>query len=109
MSKQIVNKQDIIIPSGTMEDFKRPSHTDFMDSSEIRKAEFTGLRHNSLTDTAEIWVLGNIVETITREQILLNPSAINDAYARAFGLDEVMPDTEAARMYIAARNYRRGD
>lgn len=109
MSKQIVDKSSIVIPSGTMEDFKRPDHPDFMDSSELKKAKWSGLRHNSLTDEAEIWVLGEVVERVSQQQVMLNPLAINEAFEKAFALGEVMPDTLDAKLYIADRNRRKGD
>jgi hypothetical protein len=63
-----------------------------MDSSELRKAKFTGLRHNSITSDAEIWILGNLEERISKQQVLLDPDALNKAYERLFGLVDVMPD-----------------
>ena len=39
-------------------DSKRPDHPDFMGASELKKAEFSGIRHNSLTDQTEIWKVG---------------------------------------------------
>lgn len=109
MAKQIVDKSAIAIPQGTMEDFKRPDHPDFMDSAELRKAKWSGLRHNSLTDEAEIWMLGEVAERVSKQQTLLNPLAINEAYEKVFCLKEVMPDTLDARLYVADRNRRKGD
>lgn len=91
-------------PAGTMEDFKRPDHPDFMTSSELKAKQWSGIRHNSITDTAEIWILGNLEETITATQVQLNPLAINEAFERLFALAEVMPDTDLAKAYIAERN-----
>ena len=36
-----------------MEDFKRPDHPDFMDSSELKKAKWSGIRNNSLSGDLE--------------------------------------------------------
>lgn len=93
-----------MIKRDNFEDFKRPNHTDFMDSTELRKMRFSGLRHNSLSDQAEIWVLGHIEATVTAEEVKLNPLAINKAYEEVFALPEVMPDTQEAKDFIAARD-----
>lgn len=87
-----------------MEDFKRPNHPDFMDSSELKKIQWSGFRHNSITDCGEIWVLGEVKESISAQQVALNPLAINEAYERVFELEEVMPDTQAAKDYIRIRD-----
>lgn len=98
--KHVVDKSQIIIPEGTMEDFQRPSHPDFMDSSEIRKAELSGIRHNSITGDCEIWVDGRLEASVSQAQVQLNPRAIDEAYARVFGLDcEVAPDIPALKQY----------
>lgn len=94
MTKRIFDKSKIVIPSGTIEDFKRPDHPDFMTALELAKIEFTGMRHNSLTDDCEIWILGNLERRITREEVKLNPTAISRAYEEVFGLTEgtTIPD-----------------
>lgn len=96
----IVNKDNVIIPAGTMEDFKRPSHPDFKTSSELAKDKFNGLRVNSLTNSMELWIEGEIVKTVTQEMLALNPNAVTDACAEFFQLDqEVRPDIPALRKY----------
>lgn len=90
-------------PFNTKEGFERPNHPDFMDSTELRKTRFTGLRHNSLSNEAEIWILGHVVERVTEAEVQLNPLAINNAYERAFDLPEIMPDTDEAKRFIAIR------
>lgn len=99
MSKQIVNKDSIIIPKGTMEDFKRPNHSDFMDSSELRKSKFSGIRHNTLIDSVEIWILGEVRRSISFPEVQFDPLAINKAYCDVFGLDDIAPDTEEMRAF----------
>ena len=89
-----------------MEDFKRPDHPDFQTTAELKKLRFCGIRHNALTDEAEIWVLGNIEAKVSKAESLLNPLAINRAYEEVFALKEVMPDTLDAKLYIADRNKR---
>ena len=39
-------------------DFKRPSHPDFMTTTEIKGSKFTGLRVNSLAARVEFWIKG---------------------------------------------------
>lgn len=95
----IVDKSKIQIPEGTMEDFKRPNHYDFMTTSELKKTTFSGLRHNSLADNAEIWILGRLERVITFPEVQLDPLAINKAWAEVFGLEEVMPDIPELRAY----------
>lgn len=87
-----------------MEDFKRPNHSDFQVSSELKAKEFTGIRHNSITNQAEIWVLGNLEKTVSYEEVQLNPLAINQAMEEVFAVHEVMPNTTAARAYIDNRS-----
>jgi len=41
-----------------MENFKRPDHPDFMDSTELATMRFTGMRHNSISDYMEVWIDG---------------------------------------------------
>lgn len=92
MAKQIVNKDSIVIPEGTMEDFKRSNHPDFATSSELREQGFSGLRHNSLSDNAEIWLLGEVKAAISREAVRIDPHAIDKAFAEIFALNEVRPN-----------------
>lgn len=82
----IVDKSKAAIPAGTMEDFKRPNHTDFMDVSELAKVKFSGLRHNSVTDEAEIWIDGECRKRISQLAISINPQAIEEALEGIFKL-----------------------
>lgn len=94
MTKRIFDKSKIEIPEGTMEDFNRPNHPDFMTSSELAKIEFTGIRHNSITNDCEFWILGNLEKKVTKEEVLMNGTAISRAWEEIFGLHEgsVLPD-----------------
>lgn len=92
MSKQIVDKSSVIIPEGTIEDFKRPNHPDFLTASELKAIKWSGLRHNSLTDDAEIWILGDCMKKVSKAEVQANPQAINYAYEEVFRLWEVQPD-----------------
>ena len=95
----IVDRSRIVIPEGTMEDFKRPNHPDFMTSSELAKAKFSGLRRNAIALQSEIWLLGDLVVAISDEELKRNPQAVNIAMQDIFQLDRVMPDTDAVRVY----------
>lgn len=80
------DRSKLQVPRGTIEDFHRPSHADFKTTSELTKEEFTGLRHNSLTDRLEIWMLGNIEAEISRVDIKLNKYAVQDKMEEIFAL-----------------------
>jgi hypothetical protein len=41
-------------------EFNRPDHPDFKDSSELKKMEFSGIRHNKISHEWEIWTLGDL-------------------------------------------------
>lgn len=97
MAKQIVNREGIVIPQGTMEDFNRPNHADFMTHSELVKQGFSGLRHNCLNNDAEIWIEGEIQASVTELAISLDPDALNKAFEKVFALGDVMPDHAQAR------------
>lgn len=43
---------------GKSEEFKRPDHYDFMDSSELAKIKWSGMRHNSISHRMELWIEG---------------------------------------------------
>ena len=89
-----------------MEDFKRPSHPDFQDSTELAASDFSGFRHNIITDDAEIWVKGRIERRISKAEVLLDPLAINKAMCEVFALEDVMPDSNAARQWQVIRNLK---
>lgn len=84
-------KHHILSPqyTGIEEGGPRPAHPDFMHSSELRNISFSGLRHNSITGDYEIWLHGKIEHIITPQQRSLNPQAIEEAWAKLFGLDDV--------------------
>ena len=75
------------------EGFNRPDHPDFKDSSELKKDEWSGLRMNSLTNCAEIWLLGNLEASVSPWDLAQNPNKVNEEMERVFALNSVMPDT----------------
>jgi len=97
MTKHIVNKDSIFIPEGTIEDFKRPNHPDFMVSSELKKFKFNGIRSNAITNSAEIWVEGEMVKSVSIEDFNRDPLAMNKALEEVFALERALPDTPDVR------------
>jgi hypothetical protein len=79
------------------EGFTRSDHPDFKDSTELKKEKFSGLRMNSLTNCAEIWLLGNLEASITPGDLAYNPNKVNEEMERVFALEKVMPDTPEGR------------
>lgn len=101
--KQIVDKSQIVIPQGTVEDFNRPNHPDFMTSGELKANNFSGQRLNSLTSNYELWIMGEVVETITQQQLSIDPQCINKAFNKHFGLDSVQPDIAELKRFRGAK------
>ena len=80
--------------STEMEDFKRPEHTDFMTTSELKKAEWSGVRNNSISEEVECWILGEIVFKSTVAEMLLNPNDFDNKYKNHFGFYNVKREGE---------------
>lgn len=70
-------------------DFKRPNHEDFMDSSELRKMEYSGVRHNAIGNCMEIWILGEVTDSMSTLQIQQHPGMFEKMYQDRFNLNEV--------------------
>jgi len=73
-------------------DSKRPDHPDFMRASELKKAEFSGIRHNSLTDQMEIWKVGEVAKVIPKalmDQAVDKNAVLAMALEDTFGLYDV--------------------
>lgn len=79
------------------EGFNRPDHPDFKDSTELKKEKWSGLRMNSLTNCAEIWLLGNLEASVSPWDLAQNPNKVNEEMERVFALEKVMPDTPEGR------------
>jgi hypothetical protein len=56
-------------------DSKRPDHPDFMTQGELKKAEFSGMRYNTLSEEVELWLLGEIKKVVTKNELALDPNA----------------------------------
>lgn len=72
-----------------MEDFKRPDHPDFMDSIELSRIGFSGIRSNSLTHYMEIWIDGVRRFEMSIADYQNNPEKFQKEYADLFGLHNV--------------------
>lgn len=96
---RVVDKTKHKIEEREIEDFKRPDHLDFMTTEELKKAEFTGYRQNSVSGNSEIWLMGELKASIGSYELDQDPQAINKAMQEIFMLDNVMPDTPVARLY----------
>lgn len=68
-------------------EFKRPTHNDFKDSSELKAEKFTGVRKNSLNGEIEIWTEGDLRASISELQLKVNPYAYAEKYAEVFALE----------------------
>lgn len=74
------------IPEGTLSDnIPRPEHPDFMTSKELKDIKFTGMRHNTLLDRIEIWVLGGVVA----DSRVGDVPALARNYCRIFKMESV--------------------
>ena len=62
--KEAVAARDKILGGdrfGESEGFERPKHADFMDSTELRGAKWSGIRSNTIVGRVEVWVLGEML------------------------------------------------
>lgn len=66
--------------------YKRSSHNDFATSAELKDKKFTGWRHNSLTDTMELWILGEVKRTVTPAMLKSDPQIIEKVQLEYFGV-----------------------
>jgi len=80
---------NIISSISKSEEFKRPNHTDFMTSSELKKDKFSGVRHNSISDMQEIWILGTLSGSMAISEIAISPEKWEALYRDVFGLTHV--------------------
>lgn len=76
-----------IDPNAETEGFKRSDHSDFATNAELKQREWTGVRHNSLTDCTEFWILGECKKMVTKETRALNPAAVAQAHVELFAMN----------------------
>jgi hypothetical protein len=74
---------------GKTEEYHRSNHTDFCNSKELKDREFSGVRHNSLSNQVEIWIDGDMRGVMSFEMALQYPDRFNRLYADVIGLKEV--------------------
>lgn len=74
---------------GKSEEYKRSSHSDFATGKELSEANFSGVRHNSLANQLEIWVLGNLAGAMAYELAQSRPDLWESLYRDVFGLNDV--------------------
>lgn len=92
-NKEILHAPAIITREGhsvgKSEEFKRPDHNDFLTSTELKKAKFSGVRHNSITDMQEIWILGRLEGSMAMSMVAAFPKKWEELYRDVFGLSSV--------------------
>lgn len=72
-------------------EFKRPDHPDFMDSSELKKKEFSGVRVNKISNEWEIWTVGELkAHGPAADQV-----AFMQAYQEVFQIENIAFITKA--------------
>ncbi len=67
------------------EEFKRPNHPDFMTSSELKTAEWSGVRQNMVSREWEFWICGEIKKRVHENEVLKDPLALSHAHLQLFG------------------------
>ena len=72
------------VDGGKTESFNRPNHTDFMDSAELKKQQFTGVRQNEISREWEFWILGEIKTRIPEAEAF--PERLKQAHLDLFQL-----------------------
>lgn len=68
------------------ESFKRPNHPDFMDSSELKKIRFSGVRQNQMALQWEFWILGNVERTVSFADVAKDSLALTRAHVDLFAM-----------------------
>lgn len=71
------------------EAYKRSDHNDFATSKELRDRNFSGFRASSITEEIEIWLFGQIERRVSKEELERNPTAVEEAMAAVFHLDDL--------------------
>lgn len=67
--------------------FIRSNHNDFATTAELKSRNFSGWRENQLAQRYELWLTGEIEETISFAVVKLNPTALEEIHKRVFKLD----------------------
>ena len=75
---------------GKSEEYKRSDHTDFCTAKELKDRDFSGMRHNSLSNQMEIWIDGELRGSMEYNLALQYPDKFNQLYSEVMGLKEVI-------------------
>lgn len=65
-------------------EFKRPNHPDFMLSSELKAAQWTGVRQNEISREWEFWIVGEIKARVPEAEA--TPERLTQTHVELFGL-----------------------
>lgn len=65
-------------------EFRRPNHTDFQTTTELKALKFSGMRSNTIARCFEIWVVGEVVGIVTYDEVKLDPLAVTKAMVKQF-------------------------
>lgn len=65
---------------------KRPDHPDFLTSAELKAKEWSGVRLNSLIDTYEFWICGEIKKTVSAVGVAADYRVLEKAHVELFGI-----------------------
>lgn len=74
----------IIVHNNPTGSERRPDHYDFMTSSELKRAEFSGMRQNQLAMQWELWLVGEIKGTVSFEAAAKDHLAVTRMHAEVF-------------------------
>jgi hypothetical protein len=70
------------------ENNKRPDHSDFMTTSELKAAKFSGWRHNKVLEEMELWQQGIIQGTLCAKNGPPSQEKIHALMAKVFAMYE---------------------
>lgn len=68
------------------ENFKRPNHPDFMTSAELKNSGWSGMRDHKMAMEYEIWIVGEMVKSVSYMEVAKDPFALTKAYMEYFGV-----------------------
>lgn len=77
---------DTTAPSGEQ---RRPDHTDFMTTAELKKIEFTGMRQNNMALQWEFWILGEMRKSVSFATVASDKFALTKAHRELFHMKPI--------------------
>ena len=72
--------------SSVTEELKRSDHPDFATSAELKAREWSGVRKNSLIDTYEFWVVGEVRKTVPAADVAKDFMLLERTHIELFGI-----------------------